>query len=329
MNHLCRSVILAVIPSLGAMLILACTSLSQTPNQPAIPSPTRAQVIAPKATAGTTATPTKIPFPSATPLPAQAAATTMPALGVTPVPTGAVISVTKTAPIYGYQIIHTYPHDQAAFTEGLVYDQGILFEGTGINGQSEIRRVNLESGAVVQSHALARDYFGEGITVYRDKLIQLTWLSHIGFVYNKDTFTLLQDFQYGTEGWGLTHDGQHLIMSDGTPTLHFLDPETLQETGHIDVLDNGQPVYNLNELEYVKGEIYANVWHTDRIARINPATGRVASWINLQGIISAAERRDPEAVLNGIAYDADHDRLFVTGKLWPKLFEIKLGPAAP
>ncbi|MBI3943342.1 MAG: glutaminyl-peptide cyclotransferase [Chloroflexi bacterium] len=308
------------------MLILACTSLPQTAAQPTAPAQIAAvqTLIVPPILP-----PTKIPLSSPTPVPTKAAAVTVPTLGITPVPTGAVYSVTKTVPIYSYQVIHTYPHDQAAFTEGLVYDQGILFEGTGLRGQSEIRRVDLESGTVVQSYALAQDYFGEGIAVYQDKLIQLTWQSHIGFIYNKNDFTFLQDFHYSTEGWGITYDGQRLIMSDGTPTLHFLDPVTLQETGHIEVLDNGKPVYNLNELEYIKGEVYANVWHTDRIARINPATGRVASWINLQGILSPGERRDPEAVLNGIAYDADHDRIFVTGKLWPKLFEIKLVPPAP
>jgi glutamine cyclotransferase len=168
--------------------------------------------------------------------------------------------------------------------------------------------------------------FGEGITIYGDKVFQLTWKAHVGFVYDKDSFELLQDFSYPTEGWGLTHDGERLIMSDGTPTLHFLDPDTLEETGQIQVYDNKGPVTRLNELEYVRGEIYANVWQTDRIARIDPRTGQVTGWIDLAGLLSQEDRSQRVDVLNGIAYDAQLDRLFVTGKLWPKLFEIELMP---
>jgi len=228
-----------------------------------------------------------------------------------------------------FKVINTYPHDRAAFTEGLVIDNGVLYEGTGLNGRSELRRVDLESGKVLQSAALAPQYFGEGVTVWDDQIIQLTWKSQTGFVYDKTSFKLLKTFNYPSEGWGLTHDDQSLIMSDGTPTLHFLDPVTFQETKRITVTDQGRPVVNLNELEYVNGEILSNVWQTDRIARIAPETGHVIGWIDLTGLLNPAERPPSvDAVLNGIAYDAGHNRLFVTGKLWPKLFEITLVPSS-
>ncbi|MFL5803187.1 MAG: glutaminyl-peptide cyclotransferase, partial [Roseiflexaceae bacterium] len=169
-------------------------------------------------------------------------------------------------------------------------------------------------------------YFGEGITIFGDKILQLTWQSQVGFVYDKASFEQIGEFHYSTEGWGLTHDGTRLIMSDGTATLHFLDPQTLQETGTLDVYDNNGPVVRLNELEYINGEVYANIWQTDRIARISPQTGQVLGWINLTGLLGPEDRQQPVDVLNGIAYDAAGDRLFVTGKLWPKLFEIKLIP---
>jgi glutamine cyclotransferase len=223
-------------------------------------------------------------------------------------------------------VVNIYPHDRTAFTQGLVVDGGALYEGTGLNGQSSLRRVDLESGEVLQSIPLAAEHFGEGVTAWKDQLIQLTWKSRLGFVYDKATFQLLKTFNYPTEGWGLTHDGQSLIMSDGTPTLYYLDPVTLQETRRITVTDQGQPVFKLNELEFIHGEILANVWQTDRIARISPETGQVIGWIDLTGLLSEADRQQPVDVLNGIAYDAEHDRLFVTGKLWPKLFEITLVP---
>ena len=229
-------------------------------------------------------------------------------------------------PMLTYKVVNTYPHDRAAFTEGLVMDGGELYEGTGMNGQSSLRRVDLESGKVLQNVALDPQYFGEGVTVWKDQIIQLTWQSHTGFVYDKGSFKLLKTFNYPSEGWGLTHDATSLIMSDGTPTIRFLDPVTFQETKRITVTDKGQPVSNLNELEYVRGEILANVWQTDRIARISPETGTVIGWIDLGGLLSLADRQQPVDVLNGIAYDAEHDRLFVTGKLWPKLFEITLVP---
>jgi glutamine cyclotransferase len=227
-------------------------------------------------------------------------------------------------PVYTYNITNTYPHDRDAFTEGLIFEDGVLYEGTGLLEQSTLRRVELETGAVLQIRELSDQLFGEGITIYGDKIIQLTWQSNIGFVYDKDSFELLQEFNYSTEGWGITHDGERLIMSDGTSTLHFLDPQTFEEISQLEVFDNDGPVTRLNELEYIQGEIYANVWQTDLVARIAPETGRVIGWIDLRGLLTAEDRLEPVDVLNGIAYDAEADRLFVTGKLWPKLFEIEL-----
>lgn len=227
-------------------------------------------------------------------------------------------------PVYSYDIVNSYPHDHDAFTQGLVFDDGILYEGTGLNGRSSLRRVELETGDILQIRELSNQFFGEGITIYGDEIIQLTWQSHIGFVYDKNSFELLQEFTYSTEGWGITYDGTRLIMSDGTSTLHFLDPQAFEEIDHVEVFDNDGPVTKLNELEYVQGEIYANVWQTDRIARIAPETGRVVGWIDLGGLLSAEDRSQPVDVLNGIAYDTEADRLFVTGKLWAKLFEIEL-----
>jgi glutamine cyclotransferase len=227
-------------------------------------------------------------------------------------------------PVYSCNIVNTYPHDRNAFTEGLVFEDGFLFEGTGLLGHSTLRRVELETGDILQIFELSAEFFGEGITIYGDKIIQLTWQSNIGVVYDKNSFELLQEFNYSTEGWGITHDGERLIMSDGTSTLHFLDPQTFEEIGQLEVFDNNGPVTRLNELEYVQGEIYANVWQTDRIAIIAPETGRVVGWVELGGLLTAEDRSEPVNVLNGIAYDAEADRLFVTGKLWPKLFEIEL-----
>jgi glutamine cyclotransferase len=227
-------------------------------------------------------------------------------------------------PVYGYEIVKTYPHDPKAFTQGLVYENGMLYEGTGLNGQSSVRRVELATGKVLQLQRLSAEYFGEGIVICNNKLIQLTWQNKVGFVYDKTSFTLLRQFPYATEGWGITHDGKRLIMSDGSDTLFFLDPLTYKRLGTLKVRDKDQPVFNLNELEYIKGEIYANVWQQDYIARISPKTGQVLGWIDLRGLLSPEDRQRPVDVLNGIAYDAKGDRLFVTGKLWPKLFEIRL-----
>lgn len=231
------------------------------------------------------------------------------------------------APTEGYRVVHVYPHDSSAFTQGLVMVGGMLYEGTGLNGRSSVRAVDLATGRVLQSVKVPDKYFGEGLTDWGGNLIELTWMAHRGFVYDRFSMRLLRTFEYKGEGWGLTHDRQHLIMSDGTPVLRFLDPVTFKVVRTLAVSDGGKPVKELNELEYIHGEIYANVWQTDRIARISPATGKVLGWIDLSGLWED-EPRDGNAVLNGIAYDDKNDRLFVTGKLWPKLFEIKLVPEA-
>ncbi len=223
-----------------------------------------------------------------------------------------------------YQIVNTYPHDDHAFTQGLVYYDGDLYEGTGLNGRSSVRRVELETGKVVQKIDLENKYFGEGITLFEDKLIQLTWRSQISFVYDRESFEKLQEFTYPTEGWGLTHDGQNLIMSDGSNSLFFLDPETFEEVKRISVSHHNEPIDKLNELEYINGEIYANVWMSDRIARISTTSGQILGWIDLSGLLNPALADNRDAVLNGIAYDSENDRLFVTGKLWPNLFEITI-----
>jgi glutaminyl-peptide cyclotransferase len=233
----------------------------------------------------------------------------------------------ETIPVYGYKVVHRYPHDPVAFTEGLFYKDGYLYESTGEKNESWVRKVKLETGKVVQQIALSPTDFGEGIIAWKNQLIQLTWRQGIGHVYDLDSFKSLHDFQYPGEGWALTKDASHLYMSDGTPDLRILDPETLAQTGSIHVTADGSPVFNLNELEWVKGEIYANIWQTDRIARIDPATGHVVGWIDLSGLLDTQAMADPvDDVLNGIAYDAKHDRLFVTGKRWPTLFEIRLTP---
>jgi len=243
-----------------------------------------------------------------------------------PIQTVAPSSTVDTIPVYTYRVVASYPHDRMAFTQGLVVEDAVLYEGTGLHGRSTLRRVELETGGILMVRALPANIFGEGITIQRDRIVQLTWQSNVGFVYSKDNFELLQEFYYPTEGWGITHDETRLIMSDGTSKLRFLDPETFEEIGEVEVLDDQGPVKNLNELEYVRGEIYANVWRTSRIARINPQTGKVIGWIELKGILGSEDQSELISDLNGIAYDAKNDRLFVTGKLWPKLFEIKLIP---
>jgi glutamine cyclotransferase len=220
--------------------------------------------------------------------------------------------------------VNTFPHDRAAFTQGLVFEDGMLYEGTGLNGQSTLRRVDLWSGEVLQFYALSPEYFGEGITIWEGRIVQLTWKSGQGFVYDKGSFELLDSFAYPTEGWGITHDGARLIMSDGTSTLYFWDPDTFEEVGSLDVYDSAVPVTRLNELEYIRGMVYANIWQTDFIAIIDPNTGEVAAWIDLRGLLQPEDLVEPVDVLNGIAYDADGERLFVTGKLWPKVFEVEL-----
>jgi glutamine cyclotransferase len=225
-----------------------------------------------------------------------------------------------------YQVLHTYPHDAQAFTQGLIFLDGHLYESTGLNGHSSLREEDLDSGSIVKFADVSDKYFAEGLTDWGSTLIQLTWQNHIALVYDRATFHFLHTFSYTGEGWGLTHDDKNIILSDGSAQLRFLDPATFKELRRITVKDHGKPIDQLNELEYIHGEIYANIWHADRIARISPATGRVLGWIDLTGLLPAPEHSTPEAVLNGIAYDAQHDRLFVTGKLWPKIFEIRIMP---
>jgi glutamine cyclotransferase len=228
-------------------------------------------------------------------------------------------------PVYGYDVVHTYPHDPAAFTEGLFYLDGFLYESTGLEQHSSIRKVRLETGEVVQQHDVPSQYFGEGIVNWKNRLVSLTWKSHVGFVYDLKSFKLLKQFQYDGEGWALTQDGNQILMSDGTPEIRLLNPQTLLPIGRIQVTLDGKPVSGLNELEWVKGEIYANVWQSDWILRIDPHDGHVAGAINLTGLLAPSDIvKGKTDVLNGIAYDPRGDRLFVTGKNWPKLFEIKL-----
>ena len=226
-------------------------------------------------------------------------------------------------PVYGYTVVNSFPHDPQAFTQGLIVRDGVLYESTGLNGQSSLRKVRLETGEVLQRISVDGRYFAEGMTDWGNRLIQLTYTTKIGFVYDLSTFALQRTFDYSGQGWGLTHDRRRLIMSDGSSALRFLDPETLRETGRVTVKDGDKPIENLNELEWVKGEVFANVWLTDRIAIVAPESGRVTAWLDLSGIRGPV-RPGTDDVLNGIAYDAARDRLFVTGKLWPRLFEIRI-----
>jgi glutamine cyclotransferase len=223
-----------------------------------------------------------------------------------------------------WTLVATYPHDEAAFTQGLSYLDGALYETTGQKGQSELREVNLADGAVKRSVKLDATIFGEGSTPWKDKIISLSWRNGMGFVWNRKDFSLVRSFSYRGEGWGLTQDGKRLIMSDGSATLRLLDPETFEQTGALQVTFEGKPVPLLNELEYVNGEVLANIWFSSRIARIDPATGKVKDWIDLSSLAAKNLENDPDAVLNGIAWDAQKKRLFVTGKYWPHLYEIRL-----
>jgi glutamine cyclotransferase len=238
-------------------------------------------------------------------------------------PTPPLPPVGSRAPVSSYRVVHAFPHDRQAFTQGLEYHDGAFFEGTGLHGSSTVRKVDPATGRVLQQIAVEREYFGEGITLWQSQLLQLTWQSHLGFVYDRGTFKRLRTFQYEGEGWGLTHDQTSIIMSDGSASLRFLDPATLAERRTLLVTDAGVPIRDLNELEYVAGEIYANIWQTDFVARISPSTGRVVGWIDLRGLLPTVDRAGTD-VLNGIAYDTAARRLFVTGKLWPKVFEIAL-----
>ena len=231
-------------------------------------------------------------------------------------------------PVYGYEIVREYAHDPDAFTQGLVFRDGFLFESTGLNGRSTIRKVELQTGKVLQRRRVDDRYFAEGLVDWGNRLIQLTWQTNVGFVYDLATFKPLSEFKYPGEGWGLTRDAERLIMSDGTATLRFLDPVSLEERSRITVRDGARPVERLNELEFVDGQVYANVWGTDQIAIIDPASGLVTAWLDLTGLLRSSARKGGEDVLNGIAYDAAGKRLFVTGKLWPRLFEIRVRRSA-
>ncbi len=234
-------------------------------------------------------------------------------------------ATTLGAPLLAYTIVAQYPHDSDAFTQGFDFDEsGQLYEGTGLWGRSSLREVDLESGEVEQMVALDDTYFGEGITIFDDRIIQITWQSRTGFVYDKETLEQIDTWSYDTEGWGLTHDGERLIMSDGTATITFRDPNTLEAIGTLDVADANGPVTRLNELEYIDGLIWANIWQTDQIALIDPATGEVVNYLDLTGLLSSAETTGNEDVLNGIAYNEATDQLFVTGKLWPAVFELEI-----
>jgi len=228
------------------------------------------------------------------------------------------------APVSGYTVVAEFPHSAGSYTEGFFYRDGLFYEGTGIKGRSAVLVIDPGTGKVLQRRDLPPQFFGEGIVDWNHLIYEWTWQSHICFVYDSFSLRPVRQFTYSGEGWGMTRTSREIITSDGTATLRFRDPATFKETHHIVVKDGNNPVEQLNELEYVKGEIYANIWHSDRIARISPRDGHVIGWIDLTGLMPASRRIDDESVLNGIAYDAQHDRLFVTGKLWPKIFEIKV-----
>ena len=234
------------------------------------------------------------------------------------------VSSKQAVPIYGYEIVRAFPHDSDAFTQGLVIHDGKFIESTGEVGRSSLRRVEMETGQLIQIVDVPAPYFAEGITLLKGKVYQLTWQHHLGFIYDAWTFEKIGDFNYAGEGWGLANDGMSLILSDGSNKIRFIDPDNFQLKKTIAVLDGHTLVNEINELEYIQGEIYANIWHADRIARINPETGSVIGWIDLSGLLARGDVADEEAVLNGIAYDEASSRLFVTGKLWPKVFEIRL-----
>lgn len=301
------------------ILILVVTSAIMLPQWrgAATPAAPVTSYPAPMATSASTPTPAA-PTPTAAPATATVGAVSQASPLAAPTAPAALQR-------YTYRVVNTLPHDPNAFTQGLVYADDIFYEGTGRNGQSSLRKVDPATGAVLQQHDLAEEYFGEGIVLFTDKIFQLTWQSNTGFVYDKETFTELSRFAYPTEGWGITHNGSELIMSDGSANLYFWDPETLQETRRLEVIYQGEPLVRLNELEYFDDAIWANVWQTDAVVRIDPATGVVNGVVDLRGLLNYAPAvTTPVDVLNGIAYDEVTGRLFVTGKLWPAVFEIEL-----
>lgn len=283
--------------------------------------PTKTATRAPTFTPVPTPTFSPVPSPTFSPLPAPTDSP-LPTLTTPPTATAG----TQGVPRYTYRVLQAYPHDPQAWTQGLVYHEGVLYEGTGLRGRSSLRVVELETGEVLRLEPLPDAYFGEGIAILDERVYQLTWQSNVGLIYELDTFEQVGQFSYPTEGWGLTHDGTHLIMSDGTATLHFLDPADLGEVRQVTANDDGRPIFPLNELEYIRGEVWANVWMTDYIVRIDPKDGTLLGVIDLSGLLSPQDRTGQVDVLNGIAYDANGDRVFVTGKLWPKLLEIEVVP---
>jgi glutamine cyclotransferase len=244
-----------------------------------------------------------------------------------PVPSAAIATASPAVPVCAFEVVNEFPHDPDAYTQGLVFHEGRLYESTGLNGRSSLREVELETGAVLRRVDVAAEHFAEGMTILDDKVYQLTWQSRKGFVYDLERFELQAEFAYDGEGWGLTHDGQQLIMSDGSARIRFLEPRSFAVVRTIDVFADGQPLQGLNELEYIEGEIYANVLPNDQIARIDPQSGHVLAWVDLTGLLRPGNRTPPPEVLNGIAHDAATDRLFVTGKFWPYLYEIRLKSA--
>lgn len=315
-DHRCQyaSKIGLILLGIAALFLAACKQPEATASLPTAVSSTPSLLPTPEQNIVTItpAADTAVPNPSCKPFNSQPAS-----------PPAAV-------PTYGYKIINRYPHDPTAFTQGLIFVDGNLYESTGIKlTPSSLRRIDLSSGEALQFRELAGKFFGEGLTLWQDKLIQLTWQNQVAFVYDKDSFTQLNSWQYETEGWGLTHNGRCLIMSDGSNNLYFRDPETFVEVGRIAVFDDKGPVTQLNELEFINGEIWANIWRSNRIVRINPDKGQVVGSIDLTGLLDTTNLTERVDVLNGIAYDAENGRIFVTGKLWPTLFEIEVIPAAP
>jgi glutamine cyclotransferase len=234
------------------------------------------------------------------------------------------IGSAATAPVSSYQVVARYPHSTDSYTEGFFYLDGLFYEGTGLAGHSALMAIQPETGKVLQRVDLAEQYFGEGIVDWGPNVYEWTWQSHICFVYDRFSLRMIKQFSYTGEGWGMTRTAKEIITSDGTPTLRFRDPATFKEIHHLVVTDGGKPIEQLNELEYIKGEIYANIWHADRIARISPRNGHVIGWIDLTGLLPDSQKINDESVLNGIAYDEKHDRLFVTGKQWPTVFQINI-----
>ncbi len=258
--------------------------------------------------------------------PASAASPAEPAPAPAPPPEPPPPPESDPPEVFGYRVVREFPHDPRAFTQGLFFHDGFLYESTGLRGESTLRRVELETGEVLEQRALLPQFFGEGAALAGDYIYQLTWEAEIGFVYTREPFRLVREFRYSGEGWGLTFDGEHLVMSNGSDELRFLDPDTLRQVRTLRVTADGEPLPQLNELEWIEGEVWANIWTQDRIARIRPDTGEVTAFVDLTGILPGALRRQyPELdVLNGIAWDPENGRIFVTGKKWPTLFEIEL-----